>query len=121
MDGRSFLTGDCIRGAGLRCPRHQRSTCRCKPVQAPRARAHRPEDRGGKIYHGRLSSPQNLADAPLPKIEVMANVPLTTQGDAVVAGLDVDDADYINRQLQEILKPPADIDYMAVRLHPIYI
>lgn len=37
---------------------------------------------------------------------------LPTQGDAAVAG--IDPIDYINRQLQDILKPPSTEDYLAV-------
>ena len=38
---------------------------------------------------------------------------LPTQGESVVAGIE---PDYIGRQLQEILQPPSDVDYMAVSL-----
>lgn len=38
---------------------------------------------------------------------------LPTQGDAMVAG--VDPIDYINQQLQDILRPPNTEDYLAVR------
>jgi hypothetical protein len=37
---------------------------------------------------------------------------LPTQGDAAVAG--IDPIDYINKQLQDILKPPSTEDYLAV-------
>ena len=43
-----------------------------------------------------------------------ASTELPTQGDAAVAGIDA--IDYINRQLQDILKgPPSTEDYLAVR------
>lgn len=45
----------------------------------------------------------------------IASTQLPTQGDAVVAGVAESDKDYINRQLQEILKPPST-DYLAVRI-----
>ena len=38
---------------------------------------------------------------------------LPTQGDSVVVG--IDPIDYINKQLQDILKPPSTEDYLAVR------
>lgn len=38
---------------------------------------------------------------------------LPTQGDAMVAG--VDPIDYINQQLQDILRPRDTEDYLAVR------
>lgn len=63
------------------------------------------------------SSQDDLAsayDSETPLIEaetIIANTQLPTQGDAMVAG--IDQTDYINRQLQEILKPPST-DYLAV-------
>jgi len=42
----------------------------------------------------------------------IVNKELPTQGDAMVAG--VDPIDYINQQLQDILKPPDTEDYLAV-------
>jgi len=39
---------------------------------------------------------------------------LPTQGDAMVAG--IDPIDYINKQLQDILKPPSTEDYLAVSM-----
>lgn len=44
--------------------------------------------------------------------QVQSGTELPTQGDAAVAG--IDPIDYINRQLQEILKPPSTEDYLAV-------
>lgn len=44
---------------------------------------------------------------------IEANTELPTQGDAAVAGIDA--IDYINQQLQDILKgPPSTEDYLAV-------
>jgi len=48
------------------------------------------------------------------KSELIEAKELPTQGDAMVAG--VDPIDYINQQLQDILKPPETEDYLAVRL-----
>ena len=42
----------------------------------------------------------------------IVNKELPTQGDAMVAG--VDPIDYLNQQLQDILKPPDTEDYLAV-------
>ena len=47
------------------------------------------------------------------KSELIEAKELPTQGDAMVAG--VDPIDYINQQLQDILKPPETEDYLAVR------
>lgn len=49
------------------------------------------------------------ADDPTPRMATE----LPTQGDSVVAG--IDPIDYINKQLQDILKPPSTEDYLAVR------
>lgn len=49
------------------------------------------------------------------KSELIEAKELPTQGDAMVAG--VDPIDYINQQLQDILKPPETEDYLAVRLY----
>ena len=49
------------------------------------------------------------ADDPIPRMATE----LPTQGDSVVAG--IDPIDYINKQLQDILKPPSTEDYLAVR------
>ena len=58
------------------------------------------------------SSPAAAAEQPRPELlQVTAGVELPGQGAAVVAG--VGDADYINRQLMEILAPKTD--YLAVR------
>ena len=45
--------------------------------------------------------------------DAQAATELPTQGDAVTTG--IGDPEYINRQLMEILKPPPDVDYLAVR------
>lgn len=44
---------------------------------------------------------------------------LPTQGDAAVAG--IDPIDYINRQLQDILKPPSTEDYLAVSVSVVVV
>jgi hypothetical protein len=57
-----------------------------------------------KIQQCRLS-----ADQPIPAVGATE---LPTQGDSAVAG--IDPIDYINKQLQDILKPPSTEDYLAV-------
>ena len=52
------------------------------------------------------------ADLPTPKRPSVGATELPTQGDSVVAG--IDPIDYINKQLQDILKPPSTEDYLAV-------
>jgi hypothetical protein len=49
------------------------------------------------------------ADQPVPAVGATE---LPTQGDSAVAG--IDPIDYINKQLQDILKPPSTEDYLAV-------
>ena len=46
-----------------------------------------------------------------PALAPLLSTQLPTQGDSVVAGIE---PDYIGRQLQVILMPPSDMDYMAV-------
>lgn len=48
---------------------------------------------------------------------IVAATDLPTQGDALVAG--IDPIDYINRQLQDILKPPSTEDMLAVSNMPV--
>lgn len=43
---------------------------------------------------------------------------LPTQGDAMVAG--IDPIDYINQQLQDILRPRDTEDYLAVCCHSVF-
>lgn len=56
-----------------------------------------------------LHFPDQVLNADVQPV-VALNLP--SQGEAVVA--DVLDKDYIEKQLQEILQPPADTDYLAV-------
>lgn len=52
------------------------------------------------------------ADNVTPRRPSVGATELPTQGDSAVAG--IDPIDYINKQLQDILKPPSTEDYLAV-------
>ena len=54
------------------------------------------------------------ADQPIPSVGATE---LPTQGESAVAG--IDPIDYINKQLQDILKPPSTEDYLAVSVASI--